>query len=265
MRHTQILCQTILVEHCPKGHPQSRKCHKTALPCTVCAQEAARVERERRKEFERQQKIEGQKAEHDRRLKDLEEKIEAELQIVKDAQIHQQRAQVLWQKVQDLDTARSLAASATAAAASAIPSFTMSSTTAPSQTGPGNGPPSTGKRNPNVTPGSPQQSRPPSPPPSRPRSRPQTPPGNPATAKKSSPEDEWKRQKDIEGASCSAIDAVMDMIGLEDVKRQILRIKDKIEVTLRQSTPIEGERFNVVFLGNPGTGNDIRALCFCVN
>jgi hypothetical protein len=38
----------------------------------------------------------------------------------------------------------------------------------------------------------------------------------------------------------------MDMIGLDDVKRQMLRIKDKIEVTQRQNTSIKDERFNCV-------------------
>lgn len=81
-----------------------------------------------------------------------------------------------------------------------------------------------------------------------------TPPGNPATANVSSPEAEWQRQKDVEGASSAAIDTVMGMIGLEEVKRQMLRIKDKIEVTQRQGTSLNDERFNIVLLGNPGTG-----------
>jgi hypothetical protein len=199
-------------------------------------------------------------------LKELEARIDAEGQIFKDALLAQQRAQVLRQKQEDLNAAQSLAASATAAAASAffsfIPSFSTSSEAQSSQVGPsshdpGNVSPSTEKPNSKVTPGSPRQSNTPSSqlaPHNPPLSRPRTPPGNPATSKKSSPEAEWQRQKDVEGANCTAVDAVMDMIGLDDIKRQILRIKDKIEVTQRQKTSIKDERFNVVFLGNPGTG-----------
>ncbi|KAJ7857558.1 ATPases of the AAA+ class, partial [Mycena leptocephala] len=46
----------------------------------------------------------------------------------------------------------------------------------------------------------------------------------------------------------------MEMTGLEEVKEQVLRIWDKIEVATRQGVDLSTERFNVVFLGNPGTG-----------
>jgi hypothetical protein len=260
VRHTELCCQQIIEERCHQGHLQSRKCHQTPFPCKKCEQEATLAERKRRKEFELQQKRELQQAEHERRLKDLEEKIEAEAQIVKDAHLAQQRAQLLRQKQDDLNAAQSLAASLL----SFLPTFSTSSTAQSSQAGshgPGDAPP--GKLNSKVTPESPRQSRSQSPPhsPPSPSSRPQTPPGNPATSRKSSPEVEWQRQKDVEGASCTAIDAVMDMIGLDDVKRQMLRIKDKIEVTQRQNTSIKDERFNIVFLGNPGTGR-ICEFCF---
>jgi hypothetical protein len=46
----------------------------------------------------------------------------------------------------------------------------------------------------------------------------------------------------------------MGMVGLHEVKGQMLRMKDKIELAQRQKTSIKDERFNTVFLGNPGTG-----------
>ncbi|KAI0310251.1 P-loop containing nucleoside triphosphate hydrolase protein [Amylostereum chailletii] len=65
---------------------------------------------------------------------------------------------------------------------------------------------------------------------------------------------EWERQKNIEGASNRHIDAIMEMTGLEAVKKQILAIKARIEVTKRQGASMVDERFNIVLLGNPGTG-----------
>jgi hypothetical protein len=260
--HTQIRCQQIVEEYCPKGHLQSRKCYQPSLPCRKCEREAAQAEEKRRKEFELQQKKESQLAEHERRLKDLQDKIDAEVQIVKDSQITQQRAQVLRQKQEDLKEAQNRATSAVAAASSFfsfIPSLSFSvsqpSQAVPSSNGPASTPPAAGNSASSSAPvaGSHQ-------PPNPPLQRSQTPPGNPATAKISSPEAEWQRQKDVEGASSAAIDAVMDMIGLEDVKRQMLRIKDKIEVTQRQNTSLKDERFNVVLLGNPGTGETNEAL-----
>lgn len=74
-------------------------------------------------------------------------------------------------------------------------------------------------------------------------------------------EEEWQRQKAMENASNEAIDAIMQMTGLEDVKSQILRIKTKIDTTTRQYSDIKDERFNIAFLGNPGTGMILAMKC----
>lgn len=58
----------------------------------------------------------------------------------------------------------------------------------------------------------------------------------------------------MEGAHNEAIDAIMEMTGLEAVKEQVLKIKVKIDTTKRQGTSLKDERFNIVLLGNPGTG-----------
>jgi hypothetical protein len=262
--HTELPCQHILEEHCPKGHPQRRKCHQPSLPCKKCKEQANLAEQKRREEFDLQQKREVQQAEHERRLKELEGRINAEMQVVKDADLAQQRAQVIRQKQNELNAAQSLATSAVAAATSTFRSFIPSPSTfstgqspqasTPSQNPGDTSPSEGGNSNSKVAPVPPDQSSSQPLLHNSPRARPQTPPGNPATLKKSSPEVEWQRQKDVEGASCAAIDTVMGMIGLEEVKRQMLRIKDKIEVTKRQMTSINDERFNVVLLGNPGTG-----------
>jgi hypothetical protein len=53
----------------------------------------------------------------------------------------------------------------------------------------------------------------------------------------------------------------MDMIGLEDVKSKVLKIKAKIDTVIRQGTDVKDERFGVTLLGNPGTG--MRSHLFC--
>jgi hypothetical protein len=67
-------------------------------------------------------------------------------------------------------------------------------------------------------------------------------------------ESDWQRQKSVEGAISRPIDEVMAMVGLESVKLQILAIKAKIDTCKRQSSSLAKERFNISFLGNPGTG-----------
>ena len=70
---------------------------------------------------------------------------------------------------------------------------------------------------------------------------------------------EWQRQKDQENANNPAIDKIMEMIGLENVKAQVLRIKSKVETSIRQGTDLKKERLGLILLGNPGTG---KSLCY---
>lgn len=65
---------------------------------------------------------------------------------------------------------------------------------------------------------------------------------------------EWQRQKLQEDACNEAIDNLMVLVGLEKVKEQVLGIRDKVEVYKKQGADIKKERFNVIFQGNPGTG-----------
>lgn len=65
----------------------------------------------------------------------------------------------------------------------------------------------------------------------------------------------WQRRKDEEGAKNSAVDDLMELIGLEDVKQQVLAIHARAELCRRQNLDLREQRFNIVFQGNPGTGN----------
>jgi hypothetical protein len=86
----------------------------------------------------------------------------------------------------------------------------------------------------------------------KPSTRPQTPFGQRPSATKE--EWEWQKANGQAGKAEAAIEELMELVGLEEVKEQILAIKAKIEICKWQGVDMEGERFNVVFQGNPGTG-----------
>ncbi|KAL9125846.1 MAG: hypothetical protein Q9217_005011 [Psora testacea] len=73
---------------------------------------------------------------------------------------------------------------------------------------------------------------------------------------------EWEHQKEFQGAQNEALDSLMGMIGLEDVKDKFLSIKSKVDTAVRQNVNMKEERFGAALLGNPGTGKTTVARLY---
>lgn len=67
-------------------------------------------------------------------------------------------------------------------------------------------------------------------------------------------EEDWQWLKKHTGADSQALDDLMEMIGLEAVKQELLSVKTKVDTILKQNSSLASERFNCTMLGNPGTG-----------
>ncbi|KAK0239335.1 P-loop containing nucleoside triphosphate hydrolase protein [Armillaria nabsnona] len=280
--HSKMACHEIIPRQCPKGHNQSYKCSQgpaAALdPCKKCERDAKAAEAKRQKDFERQKKRDEEEAEHLRQMKEINDKLAEEQQLLRDTQIKEARENQIRQRIQDLKDAATLRQNFSSKPLSPTPSNdaprpsvvspTPSSPT-PSNNSPrpndvsatngsGTAPPISKSTTPaqGMNDASQASQGPkkvaPSVASSKHRSGIAT--SNPSIISQSKAEANWQYQKDFEGANNQYIDAIMDMIGLEEVKAQILRIKDKIDVSKRQNTDMSKERFNIVFLGNPGTG-----------
>ena len=234
--HSKVQCVYMLRDQCPKGHERSWKCHNPPRECAKCEAEKRRKQKELQRALKEQEKSARDEQEHSEHMAMLDALLAGERQRLREAQLSRERALAVLQKERDIADAQAMT----------LPPFDPLSNTLYNVKG------SAGKT--------------PSPPPTQ---DPSTPSNNhaiqpPDSANTPSPKwtnrrhspakEEWKRQKTMENARNDAIDSVMDMIGLEEVKLQILQIKARIEVAMRQNADISSDRLNVSFLGNPGTG-----------
>jgi hypothetical protein len=220
--------------------------------------------------MEAEKKREAQKEAHERRMQELADKIAEAQQERQDDELEKQRAIALRNREEELKNAREVTQNSKRETSSFLTSlFGWSSSASSSQ--PTAQPPSstTSQSSPTTATGAATLPSPTTATGAATLPNPVLPPqlaipvtGNPAYANKSPSEAEWQRQKDVEGANSPPIDAIMEFIGLEDVKSQILRIKDKVEVAESQGTSLADERFNIVLLGNPGT---VCHICIASN
>ncbi|KAL0069485.1 hypothetical protein AAF712_003520 [Marasmius tenuissimus] len=67
-------------------------------------------------------------------------------------------------------------------------------------------------------------------------------------------EKEWNLRKESGGVSNQHVDAIMSMLGLEEVKKKVLDIMDIVELMKKQKRSMKGVTFNAVLFGNSGTG-----------
>jgi DNA polymerase III delta prime subunit len=245
--HSKTRCSEILKTQCVKGHPQSWRCYEKALlSCLKCEKEQEESRKKQQKAFEAQQRRELIARDHLKAAAEIQEQIEAAAQRLQDARLSNQREDVISQLKIDLANtkAQEEKASKIKEKSSVLPVQAPSSSVQEMIT-----------KTSGSTPSSDTECSTDSAKYSDAKTQPAIKVDVPAAPSKvSQSKCDWERQKETEGAGNSSIDKIMEMIGLEEVKRQILDIKDKIETSVRQQTDLKGERFGVIFLGNPGTG-----------
>ncbi|KAF5346141.1 hypothetical protein D9758_009985 [Tetrapyrgos nigripes] len=277
--HSKMACQHIIPSQCPKGHDKSRKCSDADIPtCKKCDKEQKAAEARQQKEFARRKKLQEDEAEHSRHVAQVEEERRLEEQTLRDLQLKQDRDNALSQKQQDLQSLKDrINQLRTSASKVSTPSPAQTPVQAPKSASSPTSKKGTGTvtnhaaNSPSATPpsgstGSSSSSTPTT----RPSSKSSTlksptlrktqptlgavPTSNPTATNPSPSEQKWQDKKSMEGAANASIDAIMEMVGLEKVKEEVVQIYEMIEVMKRQDVPVQNERWSSVFLGNPGTG-----------
>ena len=237
-----MLCEHVSSVQCPNGHPQEWKCHKGPPPtCIKCERQQELAEKKRQERFAQQEKRDAEQRDHERQMAELVADEARQRETIRNAQEAKERKRALEQKRMDVE-----AAVEQARAATSLPAQVLSRPEPPR---------STDFPSAASVPVAPHADGPiPEPQPTPTVSNPPPTSGPAAKPKISAAKEEWERQKRLENAVNPPIDAIMAMTGLEDVKKQVLRIKSKVDTSIRQGTDLKGERFNIAMLGNPGTG-----------
>ncbi|TFK48386.1 P-loop containing nucleoside triphosphate hydrolase protein [Heliocybe sulcata] len=234
--HSRMRCEQQLVKTCASGHRQRWRCHQgDPISCKKCDQQARLDEKKRKEEFDLQEKRDAEQREHVRKMAELDQKIAVERAAIRDAQLAAERAAAEQQKRQDLKTATELSKQAAVSATQSVRTSTVSPVPSPVLA-------STHRSNSPIS-AAPQATQ-------------------EASRPEPTAEDRWEDQKRAFGASNSAIDSLMALTGLEDVKKRFLSIKDKVDTAARQNTSLSDERFNACMLGNPGTGKTTVARLY---
>ena len=244
--HSKVLCTFVIRDQCTKGHKRSWQCHKPpAKACKKCEDEARKVQKEKQKALELEEKRNREEEEHSAHMTKLDALLANERQRIRDQQLSEERVRAINQKEQDLATARRMTIVTQSSLRPPEKGSADTQTRSLATTQESTAMHSAGSDEVSTehSPSSQQTS------------------GLEWKIQQSPAQLDWRQQKRAENLNNDAIDAIMEMVGLEEVKLQILIIKAKIDASIRQSSDMKQERWNVVFLGNPGTGR----LCCVVD
>ncbi|KAH8691554.1 P-loop containing nucleoside triphosphate hydrolase protein [Talaromyces proteolyticus] len=217
--HSQMKCDKIVETKCAKGHVQTRKCSEISpLKCRKCEIETQRDQKTLERDMALQDKRLQEQVKYEMSLAELDMQIRKIREEAEDKKTAQERAQALEQKKRDLEAAQHNA-------------------TQP--------PPTTNTAANDKKYLAPQQSET--------NNRKASAVSTPSARNESASAVEWERQKRVEGEHNAALDDLMALSGLEEVKEKFLDIKTKIETAARQGIDVKKERMGMVMLGNPGT------------
>lgn len=239
-----MLCTKIVKWNCPRGHTLSVRCSTISGACRFCTQEDIIKERKR----ERDQKLEAERqrkqAAYAQELAELQDEASHLRRLRGNILVDTEQAKVIQQYRDEIEALKS----------PAKPSENMANAQSV-----GNTATTPVSHELITTEESKEYTKPPG---DEPRKKNIKAPDAMPTQAPSEAKAEWEYQKAYHNSQSPEIDDLMDMIGLESVKRKFLEIKQKVDLAIRQNVDLSSERYGTALLGNPGTGKTTVARLY---
>ncbi len=238
--HTKMKCAHLIRDKCPQGHILTRTCFDGhSASCHVCDAETAAKLAQQERDLKLEQERQARQATYAHQLAAIDDQLKHIREKAKAKREQEEQAKLLAQRQKDLENAQTRQAHKEAAAIAAALA-TQLETQARQVSGLSSSAETPEASMEGSSAGDTQA----------------------VHGSTSEAQQDWESQKDVEGAVNPALDGLMSMIGLEDVKEQFFEIKSKVDLLVRQHLSIEKERFGAVLQGNPGTGKTTVARLY---
>lgn len=250
--HSKIKCQVVVSDQCPQGHKITWRCFSLRpSSCATCDAEARRVAERQQRDLMLEESRQAKQRVYAQQLAEIQQELDHHRRMIKEEQDSVQQETVLRQHRQDLENVKSQAQRMkessnaqtnvirkAAQATGRKPTSSKASTSPDSRKTPETGSVITGESTtqPLNTENNEHET------------------DDATCLPESAARDDWEYEKAYEGAKDEALDELMGMIGLENVKEAFLEIKSRIDLAVRQNISLKKERFGAALLGNPGTG-----------
>ncbi|KAK3370713.1 P-loop containing nucleoside triphosphate hydrolase protein [Lasiosphaeria ovina] len=230
--HSRTECNQLIDRECARQHKTRVLCGQQKVECQTCILEDKEQERLIKRDIRLEEDRQRRQEAYVRQLQEIQDEVQHQRRINKYEAEEEEQKKVLEQHRADLDalkdTQQRIQKQKERQAAMAARVASKATKPAPSGVDPAA----------QVSPSSAGDSL-------------------PNTAK-----EEWDQLKQFELARSKALDELMGMVGLEEVKQEFLSIKSKVDTALRQGVSLASERFSCSMLGNPGTGKTTVARMY---
>ena len=253
--HSKVACRQILKESCSRGHQMSWECYrKRPATCRKCDEDQKIREKKQKRDHDLEVRRDLRQKQYAQKLADLDDEIDSKRRLLKEQIEQETRQAVIAQRHREL---ADLQQSIERLRLSGSPNSTIETNTAKHPTNPpAEHSPASSTPSSNQSPSHEQHKATNDQQEARAHDhRSVEPPHSKAL-------DDWNFQKQFENSRNDALDSLMNMTGLEEIKQQFLAIKVKIDTATRQNTDLKQERFGAALLGNPGTGKTTIARLY---